>query len=119
MARVDIALTQSAINAGANITEVDLNTGAASGMKVAADKDGKIIIVVDCTHASAQTLTVKAPTGAEYSNEGQGDLAITTAQNVQQAIIVEGARFLQADGYVYLDCTTDATGAIAAINADF
>lgn len=119
MAKETITLTQTVINDGANITEIDLADVATNGGQVAADKDGKIIILVDNTNAATATLTVSAPTAGEYSNEGQGDLAVSCAQNVQEAIIVEGARFRQADGYIYLTCTTAATGAIAAINADF
>jgi hypothetical protein len=117
MARTDITKTQSALNAGAAVTEINLATVAADGGKVLLSKDESIVVYAENTAATTSKLTIKA--GA-FSGAGIGDLEIDLVQNVPQIVgPLEGMRFAQADGYAYLDCAITATGVIAALDLNF
>lgn len=114
MARTAVALSSLVKNAGTAITEVSLATCTTSGAAIAAHtKDEKLAIYVENTAATSATITVKA---SDFGIAlGQGDLAITAAQNTPQLIVLEGQRFLQSDGTINIDCSTAATGVIGAI----
>jgi hypothetical protein len=117
MPRTDITKTESAINAGALITEVSLATVATNGGKVLLSKDESIVIYAANTAATTSKITVKA---GSFSGAGIGDLEVSLAQNLPQIVgPIEGMRFAQADGYAYIDCATTGTGVIAALDLDF
>lgn len=119
MARDVITKTTASLNAGVEITEDNLATVAGNGGKILCGKDESILIYAENTNATTRTLTIVAST-AGYAKAGLGDATAALVQNKPQIIgPLEGARFAQADGYVYLDCHTSATGVIAALNTDF
>ena len=118
MARIALTKTNAALNDGAAISETDIATVIGTvGASLVAGVDESIVIYAENTAGTSQTLTVKA--GA-YDSAGLGDLEVALAQNAPKVIgPLEGMRFAQADGKVYIDVTTGATGVIAALNLDF
>lgn len=87
-----------------------------NGGKVLAGVDGKLILVYQGGSGVGEVLNpvIKAGVGM---NSGIGDLALP--ESASAAVIVAGPfeteRFEQADGYIYVDYTTDDVGGILAI----
>ena len=118
MARVALTKTTAALNNGVAITEVNLSTiVGTTGASAVCGIDESICVYAENTFGTSKVLTVKA--GA-FSAAGIGDLEVTLAQNAPKIIgPLEGARFAQADGKIYLDCATAATGIIAVLDLAF
>lgn len=118
MARVALTKTTAVLNDGAAISETDISTVVGTtGASCVCGIDESIVIYAENTNATSRILTVKA--GA-FAAAGVGDLEVTLAQNAPKIIgPLEGARFAQADGKLYIDCATGATGVIAALDLAF
>lgn len=118
MARVELTKTTAVLNSSAAISETDMSTIVGTiGASCVCGIDESIAIYAENTNATSRVLTVKA--GA-FSAAGQGDLEVTLAQNAPKIIgPLEGARFAQADGKLYIDCATGATGIIAGLDLAF
>jgi hypothetical protein len=118
MSRVTITKTSASLNSGSAVTEVDLSTiVGTTGASMVCGIDESIVVYAENTNATSRVLTVKA--GA-FNSAGIGDLEVTLAQNAPQIIgPLEGSRFAQEDGKIYLDCATGATGVIAALDLAF
>lgn len=118
MARIAITKTASVLNAGKAITEVDISTiVGTTGASCVCGMDESIVLYAENTASGSKVLTVNS---GVYDSAGIGDLEVTLAQNVPQIIgPLEGMRFAQADGKLYIDCATGATGVIAALDLSF
>ena len=98
----DLTPIELTFNAGTQVTQAD---GAASQTIPLADVADKYVLHVENTDAAPATITLKA--GAFSGSSG--DLSVAVAQNETTAIVVEGARFKNADGNVTVEIT-DADG---------
>lgn len=114
MARDNVAITSLPVNAGtAAAAGVAINP--ANGAVVATGGFmGRLLLYVMVTNAGGGNVTVKKGVNPPAFRSGLGDLAISFAQNDEKYIVVESARFAQANGDLYLDFDAGLTGVVAA-----
>ncbi len=116
MARTAVTVTQLAGNAGIDEpagTALDVANGHSIDV---AGKSGKLLIQVKNTNGSPRVVTVKAgASNPPAFRKALGDLAVTAPANANSIIgPLEAARFIQADGKVYVDLAASITGTIVA-----
>jgi hypothetical protein len=85
-----------------------------NGVSVTAAKPERTLIRVANTEGSTNTVTVKAGAYPPAMAKSLGDLVVTVAATtgVQYIGPLEGGRFKQADGSIWLDFETGMTGTI-------
>lgn len=85
-----------------------------NGVSVTAAIPEQMVIRVTNTEGSTNVVTIKAGAYPPAWAKGLGDLAVTLAATtgVQYIGPLESARFLQADGTIWIDFETAMTGAI-------
>lgn len=113
------AVTVSAVPSGgsglANPAGTAINPANGANIPGAGDS-GKLLIRVTNTNASNRTVTVKAGNNPPALRSGLGDLTITVpATTGDTLIVVESARFMQADGSINVDFGASMTGIISAV----
>jgi hypothetical protein len=113
MARTAITITALPANAGtapAAGTAVD----PTNGMSVAAGGlTRRLLLHIKATFAGAKNYTLKAGANPPAVRAGVGDLVLAI-NNAERFVVLEAARFVQADGTLNLDIEAGATGTIAA-----
>ena len=73
----------------------------------------QLMIVLLNTFAGSKAVTIKAGVNPPAKRKDLGDLTITlAAQNDRAYQVLEGARFVQADGTVNIDVAASMTGSI-------
>lgn len=76
---------------------------------------GRVLLRIVNTFAGSKTVTIKAGVNPPAFRAGTGDLVITMgAQNDVALVLVESARFAQADGSIWIDLAASMTGTIQA-----
>jgi len=113
VARTLIAETDAAVNAG--VASAPTAVDPTNGMYGVFGKSRRLLIKINSTFAGAKTFTFKA--GAQYNpaqKSGQGDLVVSINADVQY-VVLESARFAQADGSFYCDIAAAATGDIECV----
>jgi hypothetical protein len=115
-ARADITTYDLVLNAGtAAITggTADANLGH----EVAFRKARRLVIRINEGTSTAGTWTFKAGSrDVAAPKGGQGDLVILPGASATQYVVVESARFMQADGNLYIDVNSvPGTRTIAAL----
>ena len=95
---------------------VSINSQTAFEIDAGGDTE-KLLVRLEHTTASEKVLTFKAPAANPHAPRSPlGDLAITmaTGSGTRQvhAIVIESARFAQADGKINIDVAASTTGAI-------
>ncbi len=110
MARDAVALTALTLNDGVAVpTEVEINVTNGASIDVGG-KTANVVISVLNNYAGAKKVTVKAGVNPPAFRAALGDASISIDQNVTKMIVVESARFVQADGKIYLDFESAMTG---------
>jgi hypothetical protein len=106
VARAAITTDLLVLNAG-SVFRAGGTADANAGHEVAFGKSRRLIIAIHQGTSTAGTWTFQsgdrdlaAPKG------GQGDLVITPGASEVQLVVVESARFMQADGKLYVDCNS-------------
>jgi hypothetical protein len=94
----------------ASVTPTTTAVDPTNGHQVAFGKSRRLLIRINSTFAGAKTFTFKA---GVHGKSGQGDL-IVSLNAVVGIIVVESARFKQADGNLYIDVAAAATGTVEA-----
>jgi len=114
MARDAVSVTDLTVNgAVAMVAGVDINP--TNGATIDADGDTqRLIIWIQNTYAGTKAATIKAGNNPPAFASGQGDLSVSLTQNQEKFVVIESARFAQADGSIYVDFDTGMTGKIAA-----
>ena len=74
----------------------------------------KLLFRINATFAGAKTYTFKAGANPPAARAGLGDLVLSL-NAVVRYVTIECARFMQADGAIYIDVEAAATGDIEAI----
>jgi hypothetical protein len=117
MARDLVTPVVIAEDSGVNYLAGAVAINTTNGAKIPYDKNGKLLLIIANTNGSNRVATVKASTADFAYKKGQGDLAVTVAATTGVQVIGElsQARFLQADGYLYVDFGASMTGTITAI----
>jgi hypothetical protein len=115
MARDAIAITALATDAG-TARPAGTTVNVSNGLLIAAGGNtGKLLIELTNTDATARVATVLAPTTNPNSiRSGRGNLAVTCAQNVPQLVVIESARFAQANGDIHIDLAASFAGTARA-----
>lgn len=115
MARTAIHVTPLVANSSVAYA-AGTNIDATNGMYVpaSAGRSDELFLRVTNTYDGAKTITIKA--GA-FDMSGLGDLAVSVADGdpTAQTVLVgpfTSARFLQADGTIYVDPATGMTGTV-------
>lgn len=108
------------------VTELTANSSVADPAGTALDPtNGHIIsgvpleelmLEIDSTFAGAKNFTVKAGANPPADAAGQGDLVVSINAAVRLFGPFTSARFIQADGSLWLDAETGATGTVKAIH---
>lgn len=79
---------------------------------------GKVLLRLTNTTASEKVISVVAGANPPAQSAGQGDLALTFAAGnvtpVVKWVVLESARFVQADGAIHITVAASTTGNIAA-----
>jgi hypothetical protein len=115
MARTNVPVTSLALDAKVDAPAAVVIVHA-SGATIAAGGDTrKLLVVLTNTTAAEKIMTIKAPTtNPNAVRSGIGDLAITFAAGNVTAqvkyVVLESARFAQADGSISIDFAADTTG---------
>lgn len=116
MARTNVpvtAVTANAENENPATTALD----ATNQHVIPAGSDsGRLLLRITNTFAGSKVVTVKAGVNPPAFRAGIGDLAITMgAQNDVAYVLLESARFAQANGDIYIDLAASMTGTILAL----
>lgn len=115
MARDAVSITTLTLNAG---TDEPAGTAItpANGASIPAGGDTrKLLIRVTNTHTSPHTVTIRAGVNPPAFRKGLGDASVTLAATTGVAYLtVESARFVQADGSIWLDFDSGMTGKVMA-----
>lgn len=108
------------------VTELTANSSTANPAGDAVDPtNGHIVsgvpleelfLEINSTFAGAKTFTVKAGANPPAEMAGQGDLAVSLNAAVGRIGPLTSARFIQADGSVWLDVEAGATGTVKAFH---
>lgn len=116
MPRDAVAITQlSADVAAAQPAGTAINTTNGAVINGAGDTK-RLLIRITNTNASNRTATIKAGVNPPASRKGIGDLAIVVPLTTgDRLLVVESARFLQADGSIQIDFEASMTGIVSAV----
>jgi len=115
MSRTAITITKALTNDAATVTLSDCAgaTGTDGHSLAAHEKDDRLVFVVKNTGSATGLLTVYASDKMNALNQGNL-VSIVGGGNITRTVgPVEGARFVNADGSIYLG--TGFTGTIGAI----
>ena len=116
MARTALAVTD--VTSDAFVTPAYTAVDNTNGNYIANFGKGTLILDFKNTNAAARTVTIKAGVGGDAGaawRAGGGDLAVSvplTSGN-KKVVIRDSARFAQANGQLYIDCS----GADVTVNA--
>ena len=111
MARDNVAITAVTLNAG-TAQPAGTTINVTNGAEVASNDTDNLMLEIRNTDGTDRVATIVAGVGplAEY-----GDLAITVpATSGVMMVALEGARFVQADGKIYVNFAASFAGTIAA-----
>lgn len=108
------------------VTELTANTSTADPAGNAVDPTNghivsgvpleELMLEVDSTFAGAKNFTIKAGANPPADAAGQGDLVVALNAVVGLIGPFSSARFIQADGSLWLDVEASATGTVKAIH---
>lgn len=119
MSRTNLPITSMTIE---TVTAHSIGTAIvhAAGMEIDAKGDtGKLLLRFDHTTSAEKVVTIKAPTANPHAPRAPlGDLAMTFAAGndptTHYNVVIESARFAQADGKIHIDFESDTTGFVWA-----
>jgi len=113
MARSAITVQSlSAFNTAGDITKDAVDITNNHSIDVENVKTSNLAIFIESTTTDPMTYAIKA---GDFSDNGIGDLAVTSVAAKTQVVVVESARFKDNDELILIDAT--GTGALAVIYA--
>jgi hypothetical protein len=114
MARTNVPVTSLAIDAKVDAPSAVAIVHADGATIPAGGDTRKLLLVLTNTTAGTKIMTIKKGLGSQAVRAGVGDLAISFgAGNVTaqvKYVVIESARFAQADGSISIDFAADTTG---------
>lgn len=110
MARDAVTVTEMSRDTAVE-EETGVTISATNGAAVAVGHTQDLILSIRNTTAAEKDLTIKAGYGLQSA---LGDLVIPLAAETSYLIAVEGSRFVQEDGSLYLDFEASMTGTVCA-----
>ena len=114
MARGSVTVTAVALDT-AVVRPAGLTVTAADGATVPAAGDTrKLLLEFNQTDATARVATIVKGAGIQAVRAGIGDLVTVGTQNVPEYVVLESARFAQADGAIHIDFHASWAGTVRA-----
>jgi ribosome-binding ATPase YchF (GTP1/OBG family) len=114
MARGSVTITAVPIET-ATVRPAGLTVVQADGATIPAAGDTrKLLIEFNQTDATARVATIVKGAGAQAVRSGIGNLVTVGTQNVPEYVILESARFAQADGSIHIDFAASWAGTVRA-----
>lgn len=116
MARDAVTVTTLASGV-ASTTPAGTAINTTNGAIIAAAGDtARLLIRITNTNGTNRVATVKAGVNPPAIRQGIGDLAITVpATTGDVSVVVESARFMQADGSLWIDFAASMAGICSAV----
>lgn len=115
MPRDAVAITNLTLD-GAVDDPAGTAINATNGATIPAGGDTRgLLIVVTNTFAGAKVTTIKAGVNPPAHRRALGDLTESQAQNDRTTFVLEGGRFIQDDGSIWVDFEAAMTGTIRAL----
>lgn len=116
MPRDAVTVTQL-VSGVAATTPAGTTINTTNGATIAAVGDtARLLLRITNTDVSARVATIKAGANPPALRAGLGDLAITVpASTGNVSVVVESARFMQADGSISVDFAASMAGIISAV----
>jgi hypothetical protein len=116
VARTNVPITDLLANAE-NENPASTAIDAANNHVIPAGaKTRRLLLRIVNTFAGSKTVTIKAGVNPPSVRAGIGDLAVVMgAQNDVAYVVLESARFAQANGDIYVDVAAATTGSILAL----
>lgn len=115
MPRDAVAITSLTLN-GAVDDPAGTAINATNGATIDAGGDTRgLLVVVTNTFAGAKVTTIQSGVKPPAEHASLGDLTESQAQNDRTTFVLEGSRFIQADGSIWVDFETGMTGTIRAL----
>lgn len=107
------ALSANALNTNPAGTAINTTNGA----NIAGVKAGdRLLVRITNTNGTNRVATIKAGVNPPAPRKGIGDLAVTVPATTGDVLLVlETARFLQADGSINVDFAASMAGIISAV----
>src|ERR1051326_5410912 len=107
MTRDAVTITALTLNAGVT-TPAGVTISPTNGANIAAPtRARKMVVRVTNTITNAtHTVTIKAGANPPAGRAGIGDLSVAIPQSDERLIVLEHARFVQADGTINVDFST-------------
>lgn len=110
-----VAITPTTLSVNTVSADLPITAGtaivAANTNTIAYPKEGKLLIILNNTFAGAKVFTFAA---GDYYSEGQGNLALSLAQDDVKYIVLESSRFKDSDGNINLTYEAATTGFVMA-----
>ena len=114
MARDAVTVTTVALDT-AVVRPAGLTVTAANGATIAAGGNTRNLLVeFNQTDATARVATIVKGAGIQAVRAGLGNLVTVGTQNVPEYVVIESARFAQADGAIHIDFHGSWAGTVRA-----
>lgn len=116
MARDVVAVTQLASGAAvAQPAGTAISVANGSALPALPNHQAAVVVRITNTAAADKIVTFSAGVNPPAARKGLGSLAVTVAANTGDVdVLLETARFAQADGTIYVDYAAGMTGFISA-----
>jgi len=115
MARGTVAIADGVAN-GATVPTAHTIVTANGALIQAGGRTRKLVLRITNTGGTAGTVTAKAGVNPPAWRNGLGDMAVVVAETTGVAyLLVESARFAQANGDIYLDFSAEIVGTVEAL----
>jgi len=110
MAKLEITIVALPVNTGVTqVAGMSLATIATDGGQIKSSNTQKMLLRVSNTAAGPKNITIVAGVNPP-SVRAAGDLVIAVTNATTAYIVLESARFVQADGYIYVNAEAATTG---------
>lgn len=117
MARTNVPLSLSVLN-GSLTTPAGTTADQPNGHIIpVASRSQRIIVRLTNTNGTARVATFKAGVNPPAFRKDLGDLAVSVPATTGDVLVVlESARFVQADGSIWVDLAASFAGTVTAIS---
>lgn len=109
------ALAKNTVSADLPVTSFTA-IDADKTMQVAYPREGKLVLILNNTTAGSKVFTISA---GDYHASGQGDYAITMAQDDVRFLVIDSDRFKDFSGLVSIEFADSTTGFVGALSLPY
>jgi len=113
MARSEITVQSlSAYNTAGTVTKDAIDITNNHSIDVENVKTSNLAVFIETSTTDAMTFAIKA---GDFTDNGIGDLSVTSAAAQTQVVVLESSRFKDSDELILIDATGTGTGNIYAV----